>query len=344
MFLIPPDSMRSLLSSEKYQAALQMVFDQFNTSLFSVKHGYTQTDSTQLLEVKLKKICVDYFGSGLKSKRERPKLYLTHDLDYLKNTMPLAMKSLISEKRWLSPFKANSFIQSICSLLEIDRAYSESSSPSTFFVYSHSPHSMLRYGIPAKLLDPSYRLQDDLFATALQIFNEKKVHLGMHGSFYSLTETGLFAAEKKLLESRIKNKITFHRMHWLNVNGLESMQNMHNDGISEDSSMGFNGKNGFRGGMCRTYEILLPNLNTIKEIPLVIMDGNLFNNGIEVREDHYAETLRYLELVAQGNGDVAIDFHERAADNNYRWVDLYVKLLQKAKELNFEIVSAQEVS
>jgi hypothetical protein len=172
---------------------------------------------------------------------------------------------------------------------------------------------------------------------------EKNCEIGLHGSYFSLEEN-LLERERQNLEQTFNRPVLMGRQHWLNLPGEASVERIFNAGITVDSTLGWNGSSGFRGGMARPFPILLSGGKHLWEVPLVLMDGPLFNDlGLDT-DGVFAYAKKILQQVWVRRGMVAINWHERAAHPDYGWFEAYRRILEWAKGAGFQFAPISQAT
>lgn len=272
-----------------------------------------------------------------------PVICLSHDIDYLRPTLQMNLKRIISQRKWAPYPKGEHFMDSLERLLQIDRqAGQPGEAVSTLFIpcprYSPNP---LRW--PNQwIIDPSYRLNEPLFDRLRVFIDQYRCEVGLHGSFYSIRDQFL-KDERETLSHALGRPITCGRQHWLNLPGIKPLDIIHQSGIQVDSTLGWNGNVGFRGGMMRPFPIRLLSGQWIWEVPLVLMDGPLFDDLKLSAEEVVSMGKRLLEPVMTQGGCVAINWHERSAHSDYGWVEAYEKLTEWLASYKIEFKSIPQV-
>jgi len=275
--------------------------------------------------------------AGLKTrKRENfaPTLCLSHDIDYLAPTFQMRAKRLVGYRKWLRWEPGQHYLESVRAMLECERQITGQRGISTVFVASPERSSHWKSRCTQWVIDPSYRVDSPLFESLLKLLREYECEIGVHGSFFSLKE-GLLTEEKRRLEKRLSTKITVGRQHWLELPDEKAFDQIAASGLQADSSLGWNGTAGFRSGMARPFPLCLENGAQLWEMPLVLMDGPLFDDLKMSTDAVVAKAQELLEQVFERQGCVSINWHDRAADADYGWFEAYEKILQWAKARGF---------
>lgn len=270
-----------------------------------------------------------------------PAICLSHDLDNLRPTPQMHLKQLVTQRRALLNRDPNEFFESLETLLEFNNDVAGRKGCSTVFIASKTKSSSRFTRAKQWLLDPTYEAQDPALGAFIELIRETGSTVGIHGSFYSLRERTL-AAERMALERRIGSKIVCGRQHWLHLPSKMSMEHIHNSGLKVDSTLGWNGNVGFRCGFSKPFPLTLPNNQVLWEVPLLLMDGPLFDDMRLDTEGVVKRSQQLLKEVKKRGGCVSIDWHERAACPDYNWFEAYRRIVTWAKEQGFRFLSIAE--
>ena len=221
----------------------------------------------------------------------KPKVVPTHDIDLLyrfetpfqslksifgrdlliNRDMKMVRKSLSEYRAWQQDFYQDPYIQAISEFAKMEHA--AGLEPLFFF-------KALVEGDE----DVTYDIRD---VRMLRIWKEIKQNggiVGLHGSYKSADEEGRLRMERKRLETelgRIQDAVTAGRQHYLRTffaddpNSLDLWQEA---GITDDYTLGFADRCGFRCGTCHPYplyDVRHDKVTDIIEHPLIVMDGTL---------------------------------------------------------------------
>lgn len=335
------ESLKSLLASKK-QEILSWV-SRFDEDIHNSHRGYPRGEvmESPLLEERLKLIVQDNMDL-LTAYEDKPTLCLTHDLDYLSPTWALKFKTLVGRKKWLGGLRPQQFLDSIKMYLDLENELFSGNVKSTFFIPSVKRSKSLRARVVQSIIDPSYRVESDEFSQLKDLIKEYKPDVGLHGSYFSTEEAGEFTQEKTMLEEALQCSVNMARQHWLHLPNKSSLKVLADAGIRYDSTLGWNGKMGFRCGLSRPFALDFGE-NSLIEIPLLIMDGVLFDELNLSEDEAFALCVHYLNLVFAAKGTVAINWHGRTYSTPYYWGDLYKRLLEWAIQKGFQFDGIQAV-
>lgn len=346
-FSMPEDV--TLHLRKKWSKALPSLFPewakQFGTDLFKARYGYSSTKPslypyTELfIESLLNKEGV---YEHCKPKMNQHSLCMTHDVDHLDVTPKLIIKRMISERKVGWNFGSNeNFLKSLRRLLEFDKSYTQKNS--TVFIASPAWTTNPIYWPKQWIIDPSYNVQHTLFDELNELMKEFQCEAGLHGSFYSLSQN-FIKSEKQTLEKAIDRKINILRQHWLHIPNQLGWSAIKNAQFKIDSTLGWNGSVGFRGGMARPFQILLDTntMDTLWEVPLLLMDGPLFCDMNMSPYERSQLVKNLFKILVERGGCMAINWHERAADKSYNWAPLLEEILSLAAHSKFRFLTLQE--
>ncbi len=178
---------------------------------------------------------------------------------------------------------------------------------STWFVMAGAPTL-------ATLLkgDISYRLESRRARRIVQLLGGHDHEVALHGSFATMVDGDLMAAERARLEQISGRPVTGIRQHFLRMRPGHTQRLMTAAGFSYDATYGFSDRNGFRLGLSDTvpgWDVQCGAATGLEEVPLGWMDRALSKYAKE--EDPLAWVRDGLELV------------QAARDQEGLWVGLW---------------------
>lgn len=329
---IVPDELEADLKVRWASGDLDMrrVADDFYRDLYSSRFGYAvhPVSRTPYQEERL----ISYFNSDveLRNCERRPArftLCLSHDVDHLQSTWRLMLKRLVgrASRAFISP--GTSFLSSLEKLLAIDAAVSGRRGTATVFIANPIRATNLIVRSKQWLLDPTYDVHHPLFSELVALLKDYQCTVGLHGSFFSLTDD-LLKAEKASLDERLPEPVTVSRQHWLNLPVRDSFQQLAAAGFVTDTTIGWNGDVGYRCGMARPFPILLADGRTLLEVPMPLMDGSIFDALKLTNDEAFRVGAAMIDDAATRCGTIALNWHERAVF--YGWENVYQRLLDYA--------------
>ncbi len=151
--------------------------------------------------------------------------------------------------------------------------------------------------------------EDEIFKHALQLCRERNYKVGIHPSYDASKDKALFQMEKENLEKLIGDKIEISRQHYLKWFWPKTLTILEENRISEDSSMGFSERIGYRCGTSAKYflyNLHKEQMSDVLEKPLVIMDSALFKFTDSIGFEKRIKELREKSI---GMNDINYCFH-----------------------------------
>jgi len=127
-------------------------------------------------------------------------------------------------------------------------------------------------------------------------------------------------------------KVTGYRNHYLRFCVPDSWEILEKAGFGYDTTLGYPDMVGFRNGMChpfRPYNLRTDTEVSILEIPMIIMDGTLFDS-VRSYDEAWEMTKRLIDTVADCQGVLTLNWHTNNFNCPFRgsWPRLYEQMLQ----------------
>lgn len=332
-------------------SAIQRWYGRLRADIVGGRSGYPNgpVRKTPTLEDEVHEL-VGRSGLSVAVRKHKPALCLSHDIDYLRPTLQLRLKRTIAERRLVRRSTPRTYLASVERLLQMDLEASGSLGNSTVFVASPRRLWTPRARLTQWLIDPSYRTSGRDFKELTKLTERFGCHIGVHGSYLSIAKA-LLQDERTSLQTAMQRKVFLGRQHWLNLPGSRAQEHVADSGIRIDSTLGWNGTWGFRGGLARPFPICLhedglgrcdekaSGHRHLWEVPLLLMDGTLFEENGRDSGKVVDEACKALEEVSRRNGCVAVNWHGRAAASDYGWSAAYEQILTAATAFGFSFVS-----
>lgn len=111
--------------------------------------------------------------------------------------------------------------------------------------------------------------------------------IGLHPSYRNLNEPEMLKTEKERLENLIERPIEVSRFHFLRYRLPDSYRNLVTNGFSQDWSMGFSGRYGFRAGTGNPflwYDLEKETCTRLLLVPFLAMDSLSYHKRKETAE------------------------------------------------------------
>lgn len=209
---------------------------------------------------------------------------------------------------------------------------------SGFNVYVRSKRN--KSGLLRRLYNPDYDISTDIgLREEIKKLLDKDFEIGIHGSYSSGQSISFLSEEVKILGGIVQRKILGGRQHFLDYSVSGTPEVFNAAAIEYDTSVGFRDINGFRAGACLPYylySLAADNMTDVLEIPLLIMDGVLFDRGDGVRESAWQSAKSILEKIKSAEGCCSVVWHQRVFNNqDYpSWEEVYLMLIAWVRDNN----------
>ncbi len=160
--------------------------------------------------------------------------------------------------------------------------------------------------------------------------------VGIHPSYNTVENPHLLKQEIKNLEDLLKTQITRSRQHFLRLNLPDTYQNLLENDITDDYTMGFAALPGFRAGICDTfyfYDLELDVETKLRLHPFAVMDGTLRDYLNLTPRDASDRIKKLIDEVKQVNGTFISLWHNESLCDQKRWTgwrEVYENLLEEA--------------
>lgn len=176
-------------------------------------------------------------------------------------------------------------------------------------------------------INPSHPMLKQL----LHSITERKVPVGLHPSYFSSEEPGLFEKEIKLLRNNSGQQVDMSRQHYLRFNIKDTPKQLIALGVKYDYTMGYSSEPGYRAGTTLPfyyYDFENEKPFDLLAVPFVIMDGAYYlykKMGVQASEQDIHDLAEEARKV---NGLFVTVFHDRTfwIREFPGWKQLYVKL------------------
>ncbi len=146
--------------------------------------------------------------------------------------------------------------------------------------------------------------------------------MGIHPSYYSIENADLLKDEKENLEKVLNKDIKRSRQHFLRLMLPDTYQNLIENDIEDDYTMGYAALPGFRAGICDAYNFYNLDLEIetrLKIHPFAIMDGTL-NDYMHLSPDEAIDKIKkIIDEVKNVNGTFISLWHNEPLSDKKRW-------------------------
>ncbi|MCK8517541.1 polysaccharide deacetylase family protein [Methanoculleus sp. 7T] len=171
--------------------------------------------------------------------------------------------------------------------------------------------------------------------------------VGLHGGYYAYNDLEEILREKERLEQVLGRRVTGYRNHYLRFCVPDSWEILEKAGFGYDTTLGYPDMVGFRNGMChpfRPYNLRTDTEVSILEVPMIIMDGTLFDL-VRSYDEAWEMTKRLIDTVADCQGVLTLNWHTNNFNCPFRgsWPRLYENTLEQCYRKGAWMASGNEV-
>jgi peptidoglycan/xylan/chitin deacetylase (PgdA/CDA1 family) len=190
--------------------------------------------------------------------------------------------------------------------------------------------------------DTNYRVED-LHDEMRDILSEGW-SVGLHCGYHSYDKLEEITKEKLRLEKVLGGKVAGCRNHYLRFKVPDTWELLSRAGFKYDATFGYADFAGFRNGMChpfRPFNLKTEKLIDIWEIPLIAMDGTLFDYMSLDEGGAWQITRQLIDAVEKLGGVMTILWH-----NTYmlgKNIKFYRKILDYCQEKNAWMTSCDDL-
>jgi hypothetical protein len=169
--------------------------------------------------------------------------------------------------------------------------------------------------------DIRYDIQDPEVVSVIRNIVERGHTIGLHGSFNTFSDAGLFSYELKNL-SEIAGNVTESRQHYLRFSPPITWEIASTNSITRDSTLGFNFEIGFRCGICNEFQVF----NFLKREPLDLIEMPLSSMEAAVvglsrdPDEFFSIICSQIDLIRKYNGKFVLLWHTNSF-NTYNWLE-----------------------
>jgi hypothetical protein len=169
-------------------------------------------------------------------------------------------------------------------------------------------------------INPSKRILQSL----LKKLSKTEV-IGTHPSYYADTDSLLLRTEKQLLEDLCNKSINISRQHYLRLSLPGTYENLIENNITADYTMGFAELPGFRAGTCTPfyfYNLAKDTTTDLMIYPSTFMDAT-FIYDLKTSEEHTLKVMKQLiDEIKKVNGCFIPIWHNNHLSNRGKWASV----------------------
>ena len=286
-----------------------------------------------------------YFPDRFEAVQRTPRIVPTHDIDILyrftgrfqawksilgrdlliNRSLAMVWESIKSYRNWKIRPSLDPYVEAINEFLVQEEKQKLSSI--FFFKATEKGHP-----------DATYEVEDPILREVIGIIMQPGYHqIGLHGSYPSANDLQCLQKEKQNLSKLCDEEIRVSRQHYLRTffaddpNSLDLWQQA---GITDDYTLGFAERCGFRCGTCHPYplyDVRNDCVTNIIEHPLIVMDGTLFDYMKLSVDEAKALVMRLKQRCFDVEGDFIILWHNHATTREFKpyYENVYLPLIEQ---------------
>lgn len=273
----------------------------------------------------------------------KPKVVPTHDIDILyrftgrfqawksilgrdlliNRSLSMVRESIKSYRNWKIRPSLDPYVEAINEFLVQEEKQKLSSI--FFFKATEDGHP-----------DATYELEDPILHEVIGIIMQPGYHqIGLHGSYPSANDLQCLQKEKQNLSKLCDEEIRISRQHYLRTffaDDPNSLELWRQAGITDDYTLGFAERCGFRCGTCHPYplyDVRNDRVTNIIEHPLIVMDGTLFDYMKLSVEEAKKLVMKLKQRCFDVEGDFIILWHNHATTREFKpyYKQVYLPLI-----------------
>lgn len=187
-------------------------------------------------------------------------------------------------------------------------------------------------GTPKRwLFDPSYDVRQPAIRRQIAQLFHGGWKIGLHQSFESWRDSEAIAHQRRQLEESVDAPIVSCRQHWLRFSWADTWAAQQEAGLSEDATLGFNDRAGFRNGAALAFHPWDPLAEAplqLMAVPMILMDSHIYDYQLIDAEGIESFLHPLLEEVRRVHGHASLLWHPHTLSNDYGWSDGYETLLK----------------
>ncbi len=283
-----------------------------------------------------------YFPDSVQAISRPSRIVPTHDIDILyrftgrfqawksilgrdlliNRDLKMARKSLKEYKKWKTHPYWDPYLRAAVEMLE--REQEQHLHPIFFVKATEKGHP-----------DATYDVNDPLLQHLIWNVTSRGGQIGLHGSYPSAEHLQYLHKEKQNLSELCDKTISVSRQHYLRTffsDDPNSLDLWRQAGITDDYTLGFAERCGFRCGTCHPYplyDVRNDRVTNIIEHPLIVMDGTLSDYMKLSEEEAHTLTQRLKQRCFDVEGDFVFLWHNHATTREMKpyYEGVYLPLL-----------------
>jgi len=262
-------------------------------------------------------------------------IFLSHDIDTIHQMPFQGLYYFLTQKKFKylrSLFEKRDPYWRFEEMMALEEKYQVRS---TFFFLQEKTSLNLFKPITWRLSNDRYEFSNPKVIELFKKLENGGWEVGLHGSYYSYNNEKLLAEEKDSLEKSLGHAVAGIRQHHLNLNEPETWKIQAKIGLQYDSTYGLKKEIGWREGKYLPYR---PLNNNFLEIPLVIMDINVFKGDLSGQnlEKLWQKCLAIFDEAEKNGAMLSVLWHNRFFNDQQfpGFTALYEKIIKEGKRRN----------
>ncbi len=160
--------------------------------------------------------------------------------------------------------------------------------------------------------DVGYKLNQQFLYHALSDLQSDQFEIGLHPSYHAHAHPDYLSSERRMLTNLIGIPPMSVRQHYLRYEPRITPALQNRAGFRIDSTLGFSECAGFRNGTCMPFlkfDCAKNKILDLWEMPLIIMDGTLFNRQNLKAPEAISHSIQLLKICQQFGGVGVVLWH-----------------------------------
>ncbi len=167
--------------------------------------------------------------------------------------------------------------------------------------------------------NPSYK--NNIFRKLIKRIHAKHI-TGLHPSYASNFNKTLITQEKQWLEEIVNDTVVFNRQHYLKLKFPLTYQQLLENNMQYDFTIGYHDAYGFRAGTCKPFlffDLKKNEVTNLRLFPFAIMEGTL-NDVLKLSISEAKKIITdLLNVVTENNGVFIPLWHNSTLSNKEYW-------------------------
>lgn len=277
----------------------------------------------------------------------KAEIIITHDVDALDKTWPIRLKQTAFETfnclRFLLAGKfahaCGALARGLRMLFTTPRYYhldtiadmvKAAGLRSIFHLHVRHPKRSAKHW----LMDPGYRIDDARLKDFVAHRAKEGFQFGLHPAYDVWKDAVLLRNAREGMERALGISPKHIRQHWLRFSFRDTWRAQAEAGLSEDSTLGFNDRTGFRTASALRYQpwdFVNGHAHTIHATPMIAMDSQFYSYQDMSAGERKRAMEALLSEVHAVHGVATVLWHPHTLSPDYGWQQGFADLLASIK-------------